>query len=150
MKVHSFYSEGKMVRNSRKNSFEKCEVSEEAKMKLRRGILNNCSAIIEMDDKDYVPIGNGTEVGLLRFLQDADVPIHLEIMQKLGHIVAVSPFTSNKKRSAIAIRNKENNIEIHVKGAPETMLSICRNKYTEEGVQPMSEDQAKIYEENVD
>lgn len=68
MRVHSFYSEGKLVKNSRKNTLDKCEVSDEAKMKLRQGILNNCSAIIEMDDKDYVPVGNGTEVGLLRFL----------------------------------------------------------------------------------
>ena len=121
------------MRNSRRNTFDKCEVSDEAKTKLRQGILNNCSAIIEMDDRDYVPIGNGTEVGLLRFLQDADVPIHLEIMSKLGHVVAVSPFNSNKKRSAIAIKNKDK-VEIHVKGAPETILSLCRNKYTEEGV----------------
>jgi hypothetical protein len=30
-----------------------------------------------MDDKAYyVPVGNSTEVGLLKFLQDAEIPIH--------------------------------------------------------------------------
>lgn len=63
-------------------------------------------------------------------------------------MIAVSPFNSNKKRSAIAIR-KNNKVEIHVKGAPETILAICKNKYTEDGVQPMTDDLANIIDENV-
>ena len=40
-----------------------------------------------MDDKAlYVPVGNGTEVGLIKFLQDAEVPVHEIIKRKIGQI----------------------------------------------------------------
>jgi hypothetical protein len=32
-----------------------------------------------MDATNFVAVGNATEVGLLKFLQDADIPIHLLI-----------------------------------------------------------------------
>jgi hypothetical protein len=32
-----------------------------------------------MDEYSYVPVGNGTEVALLKFLQDAEIPVHLLI-----------------------------------------------------------------------
>jgi len=32
-----------------------------------------------MDESVYKAVGNGTEVGLLNFLQNADIPIHLLI-----------------------------------------------------------------------
>jgi hypothetical protein len=36
---------------------------------IKESILFNCDARIEMDDHAYyVPVGNGTEVGLLKFL----------------------------------------------------------------------------------
>jgi magnesium-transporting ATPase (P-type) len=57
-----------------------------------------------MDATTYVPVGNPTEVGLLKFLQDADIPVHLLIQQKLGRIKTLSPFSSFKKRSAQLFR----------------------------------------------
>jgi hypothetical protein len=45
--------------------------------RIKESILYNVEAKVEMDDTTYVPVGNGTEVGLLKFLQDADIPIHL-------------------------------------------------------------------------
>ena len=38
------------------------------------------------DQAYYVPVGNGTEVGFLRFLQEAEIPIHDLIKKKLGRI----------------------------------------------------------------
>jgi hypothetical protein len=35
-----------------------------------------------MDETSYIPVGDNTEVALLKFLQDADVPIHLLIQRK--------------------------------------------------------------------
>lgn len=32
-----------------------------------------------MDATTYVPVGSGTEKGLIRFLQDAGIPVHLLI-----------------------------------------------------------------------
>jgi len=56
-----------------------------------------------MDDVIYKPVGNGTEVGLLKLLQDADIPIHILINKKLGNILMRSPHSPENKRSAIAI-----------------------------------------------
>jgi len=61
-----------------------------------------------MDATSYVPVGDSTEVALLRFLQDADVPIHLLINRKLGRILVQNTFVSSKKRSATAIVNPNN------------------------------------------
>jgi len=54
-------------------------LSEEAIIRIKECILYNCEARIEMDATTYVPVGNGTEVGLLKLLQDADFPVHLLI-----------------------------------------------------------------------
>lgn len=56
-----------------------------------------------MEKTQYVPNGNGTEVGLLKFLQDADVPVHVLIQNKLGHVRATIPFSSDNKLSACAV-----------------------------------------------
>jgi len=80
-----------------------------------------------MDATTWVPKGNSTEVGFLRFLQDADIPIHILIQRKCGRIKAQSPFSSEKKRSAVALDHPEKpgTVCVHVKGAPEVILSMC-------------------------
>ena len=60
-----------------------------------------------MKGTQYIPSGNGTEVGLLKFLQDADVPVHLLIQNKIGLVKATLPFSSDDKFSACAIQNPE-------------------------------------------
>jgi len=47
--------------------------------KIKESMLFNSQAKIETDEVSYVPVGNSTEVGLLKFLQDADIPVHLLI-----------------------------------------------------------------------
>jgi len=80
-----------------------------------------------MDATTYVPVGDATEVGLLKFLQDADIPIHLLIQQKLGRIKNTSPFNSIKKRSACAIEHptQPNKVVVYIKGAPEVIIDMC-------------------------
>jgi Ca2+-transporting ATPase len=68
MKVAHFYLEGTSIKNSRKDTFLHCELSQETIELVKDSILYNCSASIEMSDTTYVPTGNGTEVGLLGFL----------------------------------------------------------------------------------
>jgi magnesium-transporting ATPase (P-type) len=63
--------------------------------------------MVEMSDTTYVPTGNATEVGLLNFLQDADIPIHYLIQRKAGRIRAVLPFNSDNKLSAVAIEHPD-------------------------------------------
>jgi Ca2+-transporting ATPase len=76
MKVHTFYLEGNVIKNSRKDTFLHCELNNETIELVKDSILYNCSAMVEMSETTFVPTGNGTEVGLLNFLQDADIPIH--------------------------------------------------------------------------
>ena len=69
MKVDSFYVQSLLIRNTRKNTLFNCELFPNVIDLVQESILFNCEARIEMDDKAYyVPVGNGTEVGFLRFL----------------------------------------------------------------------------------
>lgn len=89
--------------------------------------MYNCEARVEMDETTYVPKGNPTEVGLLRFLQDAEVPVHLLVQKKLDKIRAVLPFSSEKKRSVVAMNHPDRpgEVVVYAKGAPETILDLC-------------------------
>jgi magnesium-transporting ATPase (P-type) len=77
-----------------------------------------------MSDSVYKSVGDGTEVGLLNFLQDADVPIHLLINKKIGNILMHIPHSPDTKRSAVAIQSpdRQGMVTIYVKGAPELLI----------------------------
>jgi len=98
-----------------------------------------------MDDQAYyVPVGNGTEVGLIKFLQDAEIPVHDLIKKKLGRVEAVIPFSTIRKRSIIAIRHPEHEelVRIYIKGAPELIVSKCTRTFDVDGkVIPMQDSQ---------
>lgn len=88
MKVAEFLCEFKQIKNTRKNTLLNCELSETSIQFIKESILFNCNSRIEMDKTTFVPVGNATEVGFLKFLQDADIPVHLLIQQKLQRIRA--------------------------------------------------------------
>jgi magnesium-transporting ATPase (P-type) len=76
---------------------------------------------------------------MFKFLQEADIPIHLMIAKKFEtyddlssgkcekkqRIKAVSPFNSTKKRSAVAMVHpfKNDVVAVYVKGAPEIIIT---------------------------
>jgi len=69
MKVSQFYTQSRLIKNTRKNTLFNCELDDNMIELIKESILFNCEARIEMDDKAmYVPVGNGTEVGLIKFL----------------------------------------------------------------------------------
>ena len=88
-----------------------------------------------MNDKAYYePIGNNTEVALLKFLQNADIPIQDLIKNKIGFVEANVPFSTIRKNSAIAIRYPDYDmIRIFVKGAPEQIVINSNSTYDESG-----------------
>jgi len=135
MKVASFYCEGKEVTNSRKNTLMHCELAKETIQRIQESILYNCDARVEMDTTTYVPVGSGTEVGYLRFLQDAEVPVHLLIQRKLGKIQAQSPFSPFRKRSVVALTHPDRpeKVVVYVKGAPEVILDMCTSQIVKDG-----------------
>lgn len=88
-----------------------------------------------MNDKAfYEPVGNNTEVALLKFLQRAEIPVHEQIRQKYGYVEASIPFSTIRKTSAVAMHYpNEDKVKIFVKGAPETLVLNCTSTYDENG-----------------
>lgn len=117
----------KRIKNARNNTLLNCELSKDTLERIKESIMFNCSARIEMDASTYIPVGNPTEVGLLRFLQLADIPVHLLITQKLDKIKEVSSFDSFKKRMATVVKNpsRPGVVSVYLKGAPEVVLDMC-------------------------
>lgn len=152
MKIAQFLCEDKQIKNTRKNTLLHCELSNVTLDLIKESILFNCSARIEMDSTTYVPVGNATEVGLLKFLQDADIPVHLLIQQKLGRVKAVSPFSSIKKRSATVVENPNRPgwVTIFLKGAPEVILEMCQSIQSASGVVQLSPDLSEEIRREVD
>lgn len=69
MKVDQFYSQSLLIKNTRRNTLFNCELFPHVIELIQESILYNCEARIEMDDKAYyVPVGNGTETGFIKFL----------------------------------------------------------------------------------
>ena len=45
--------------------------------KIKESIIFNSQAHIEMTENSfYIPVGNGTEVSLIKWLQNADIAVH--------------------------------------------------------------------------
>lgn len=112
-------------------------------------IINNSSRVEMSDDAQYVPEGNGTEVGMLKFLQSQEVPIH-ELMSnryRVGEHETDIPFGPIRKRQVVAITpNKENPtyVRIVVKGAPEYIMELCTRILNENGeAEEISQDDAQ-------
>jgi P-type Ca2+ transporter type 2C len=127
MTVTQFHCESKHIRATRPDTLLNCELSEDAITRIKECVLFNCESRIEMDSTCYVPVGNGTEVGLLKFLQNADIPVHLLIQKKLGKIRMISPFSPEKKRSIVALDcpDRPGRVCVYLKGAPEYIINNC-------------------------
>ena len=68
-KVVQFYSQGRQIRNTRKNTLFNCDLDDAMIKLITESILYNTDARIEMDDQAfYVPVGNGTDIGMIKFL----------------------------------------------------------------------------------
>jgi magnesium-transporting ATPase (P-type) len=88
-----------------------------------------------MDEKAYyVPVGNGTEVGLIKFLQDAEIPVHEIIKEKFGKIQTVIPFSTIRKKMVTAVKfEDEDKVRVFVKGAPEYIVNKCTRTLSIDG-----------------
>ena len=96
------------------------------------------------DEAFWEPIGNGTEVGLIKFLQDAEVPVHDIMKKSFGRIETEFPFSTLRKRQVTVVRHpeKESIVRVYMKGAPEVVVSRCTRTYHTDGkVIPMEDSQ---------
>jgi magnesium-transporting ATPase (P-type) len=101
-------------------------------------IIFNCESRVEMsDDAKYEACGNGTEVGMLRFLQFNDIEIAgmMTKRQRESSIETNIPFGPIRKRQVVAVRpSKDHNyVRIVVKGAPEYIINSCTHQMDSEG-----------------
>jgi len=99
-----------------------------------------------MDEKAfYVPVGNGTETSFIRFLQDAEIPVHDLIQKKLGRVETVIPFSTMRKRSLTAVRYPDHDdfVRVYMKGSPEIVVSKCSRTFHIDGkVVPLDDTQS--------
>lgn len=111
--------------------------------KIKESIVFNSQAHIEMTENSfYIPVGNGTEVSLIKWLQNADIAVHDVLALKEDRVLVEVPFNSYLKRSITAIAHPElqDTVRIYIKGAPEIVIANCKNHYSsvdavsEEGV----------------
>ena len=146
MKVDQFYSQSLLIQNTRKNTLFNCELFPHVIDLIQESILYNCEARIEMNDKAYyVPVGNGTETGFIKFLQDAEIPVHDQIKRKLGRVETVIPFSTLRKRSLTAVRHPDHDdfVRVYMKGAPEIVVTKCTRTYHIDGkVIPLDDSQS--------
>lgn len=107
------------------------------------------------EDARYIPEGNGTEVAMLKFLQENDFPVE-ELMTKRereSELECKIPFNPIRKRQTTVIRPYKGckYVRIVVKGAPEYVFKMCTNALTPEGTEyPLDEiEKKRILNEDV-
>jgi len=114
--------------NERNDTLLHCELKSETIQLIQEGILYNNSAVVEMGDTKFVPKGDGTEVGLLKFLQNAEIPIHTLINQRFdtNKVIATVPLRQQEGKFFTACAVRENEfVHIHIKGASDSITNIC-------------------------
>lgn len=69
-------------------------------------VLNNDAKVEMSDEALYVPDGNGTEVGMLKFLQENDIAIQdrMTDRERKAEFECCIPFNPNRKRQATVYR----------------------------------------------
>lgn len=104
--------------------------------KLAEGVLFNCSARIEKDERGHIETkGNCTEQGLIKYLMEVGIDAFNMIRQKDDKVLQVIPFNSARKRACTAVRHPsiENLVRVYVKGAPEIVIELCDTYFDKDG-----------------
>jgi len=102
-------------------------------------IATNTTAHIDFSDpKHPKPIGNSTEGALLIWLHEQS--FNYQEYRENTQIIEQLTFSTERKYMATLIRShKQNENTLHVKGAPELILSKCTKIQTTEGIKPLTE-----------
>lgn len=124
MTVEYFWLQ-KSILNSRKNTIHNCHLQPFVKELMVESVCYNNRAHIEMNENAfYIPKGNGTDVSLLKWLQEAEIPVHEYVSRKHDLIVGQAPFDPISKREVVAFRNPDiDGIRVLIKGSPESVLA---------------------------
>jgi len=139
MSVAEWYAMKQVVKNNLKNKM--CAYNSGFPQRwqelVKDAIIMNSDARIEMgDEATYVPVGQGTEVAMLTFLQDNEQPVHQLVKdRKLGRVLFTFPHSSVRARMTTVVELPEDpeTVRIVVKGAPEILINKCSRTFTSEG-----------------
>lgn len=146
MHVAEWYAMRQAVKNRLKNTM--CAYNSGFPQRwqdlVKDAIVMNTDARIEMgDEATYEPVGQGTEVAMLKFLQDNQQPIQqLFKDRKEGKVLFTIPHSSARARmtSVVELTDSPDYVRVVVKGAPEILLSKCSRTFnTEGGIDPLDE-----------
>ena len=130
MSVKRIYlADGSAITNSRKNTLLNINLEKETLERIKEAILFNSQARIETDETFYVPVGNPTDVCMINFLQDADIPVHLVVQRKYAgnRFLHERGFGKDERTYVTSVINYEDDqsVDIFIKGAPEDVLAKC-------------------------
>jgi magnesium-transporting ATPase (P-type) len=105
MSVISYFVQDTMFKNTRKDTLVNCAISHPVLDLIKESIIFNNRCHIEMDENAfYIPVGNGTEVSLLKWLQAAEIPVHSIIKTKeTAALKAQLGFNAEDKMSIVAV-----------------------------------------------
>lgn len=147
MIVTCFHVSNLFIINARKDTLMKSHMDSNVRDILTENIIYNSSSHIEINENAfYVPVGNGTECSLIRWLQGAEIPVHTIMEKKEGNVLYHQPFSTEKKASLIAIKHPDmvNRVRVYRKGAPENIFEKCTTFFTETGEQKNMTDQSDL------
>ena len=107
LKVKKFWVHEQVKDNVRADTLYNSKLEDNVQKLIEHSIIYNCDARIEInDDAKFEPVGNNTEVALLKLLQDSDVSVHRIIKKKSDRVKYSQPFSSEFKYSVNAIEYK--------------------------------------------
>ena len=137
MSVNQFYTAGRTFVN-RERGLVDSGLPEIVIDLVKDCIILNCDARIEMsEDAKYSPEGNGTEVGMLKFLQENDIEVQdlLAKRHREGEHECSIPFGPIRKRQVEVIRPYKgcDYVRVVVKGAPEYVIQHCTKILSSDG-----------------
>ncbi|MBS2126476.1 cation-transporting P-type ATPase ['Fragaria x ananassa' phyllody phytoplasma] len=110
-------------------------------------ILCSEAKLISLDKKpnQFNLIGNPTEGALL--IAAKKYGYNLESVQKSVNILKLNPFTSERKKMSILVKNNHekvydlNSEYLFIKGAPNTILEQCQMQYKNQKVNPFTQEE---------
>lgn len=134
LKVKKFYVQSKYIENKRNDTFNNIGITEDLDELIVQSIIYSCDTRIELNPEGrYIPVGNNTEVALIKLLLDAEIQIIEDIQEKLKFVKYSSPFCTIRKNSATAVSLLDGEVRVFVKGAPEYIIRDCTSQYDNEG-----------------
>ena len=154
LKITNFYICEHDRENQRSNSIYNINLPENVLDLVEDSIFFNTDARMEINDEScYEPIGNNTDVALLKFLQDAGIPLHSEINKRKFDFPCIYqiPFSTKDKFSAVAVQYPlEAKTRVFIKGAHEKLFPACKSIINEQGQSTyFSDEDRKELEEKV-